>query len=186
MVAGAGHARRGRPAAARGEEPRRREPYEPGGFERAMNFVEEKAIFILDREGFYPKLGSLTTGSGFAYGLGFRDRDLFATKGRSTCGPPAALRRYWATEARLTFPKLWPTSGCSSRPGPPPRLSAGGLLRPRPRLGRATTIRLRHPIEPLRRPRRRPAGRPHRARRRRRRVSGPEARRGQGRPRART
>ena len=48
-----------------------------------MHFAEEKGIFILDREGFYPKLGSLTTGSGFAYGAGFRDRDLFANKGHA-------------------------------------------------------------------------------------------------------
>src|SRR4029450_8902512 len=53
-------------------------PYEPNRLERWMRFSEDKAIFILDREGFHPKLGSLTTGSGFAYGLGFRDRDLFS------------------------------------------------------------------------------------------------------------
>ncbi len=32
-------------------------PYEPNRLERAMNFAEDKAIFILDREGFHPKLG---------------------------------------------------------------------------------------------------------------------------------
>ena len=51
----------------REEKSRGAEPYEPGGLERAMHFVEEKAIFIVGREGFYPKLGSLTTGSGFAF-----------------------------------------------------------------------------------------------------------------------
>jgi hypothetical protein len=56
-------------------------PYEPNRLERWMDFAEDKAIFILDREGFHPKLGSLTTGSGFAYGLGFRDRDLFSNTG---------------------------------------------------------------------------------------------------------
>ena len=53
------------------------QPYTPGSFERLMHLVEENAIFIVGREGFYPKLGSLTTGSGFAYGSGYRDRDLF-------------------------------------------------------------------------------------------------------------
>src|SRR4030095_16465586 len=47
-------------------------PYAPGGLERAMRVAEDKAIFIVGREGFYPKLGSLTTGSGFAYGAGYR------------------------------------------------------------------------------------------------------------------
>src|SRR5262245_8505972 len=31
------------------------QPYEPKGFERAMKFAENRAIFLLDREGFYPK-----------------------------------------------------------------------------------------------------------------------------------
>ena len=65
----------------REEKSRNAQPYKPGGFERAMHFVEERAIFILGREGLYPKLGSLTTGSGFAYGAGYRDRDLLNNKG---------------------------------------------------------------------------------------------------------
>jgi Omp85 superfamily domain len=81
-------------------------PYEPNGLERAMDFAEEKAIFILDREGFHPKLGSLTTGSGFAYGLGFRDRDLFSNTGTLEIWAAGSVKRYWATEARLRFPRL--------------------------------------------------------------------------------
>ena len=65
-------------------------PYQPGGFERAMHFAEERAIFILDREGLYPKLGSLTVGSGFASGVGYRDRDLFGNKVPLTSGAPRA------------------------------------------------------------------------------------------------
>ena len=82
------------------------EPYQPGGFERAMRFAENRAIFILDREGFYPKLGSLTVGSGFAYGLGFRDRDLFANAGAIDLWTAASIRGYWAVEGRMTFPHL--------------------------------------------------------------------------------
>jgi outer membrane protein assembly factor BamA len=82
------------------------QPYEPGGFERTMHFVEERAIFIVGREGFYPKLGSLTTGSGFAYGLGYRDRNLLGNKGILDVWGATSTRLYWATEARLTFPKL--------------------------------------------------------------------------------
>ena len=81
-------------------------PYEPNGLERALNFAENKAIFILDREGFHPKLGSLTTGSGFAYGLGFRDRDLFSNTGALEIWAAGSVKRYWATEARLTFPRV--------------------------------------------------------------------------------
>jgi Omp85 superfamily domain len=82
------------------------EPYEPSGFEKAMHLFEERAIFVVGREGFYPKLGSLTVGSGFAYGVGFRDRDLFNNTGTLDLWAAASIRRYWATEARLTFPKL--------------------------------------------------------------------------------
>ena len=81
-------------------------PYEPNRLERAVDFAEEKAIFILDREGFHPKLGSLTTGSGFAYGLGFRDRDLFSNTGTLEIFAAASVKRYWATEARLKFPRV--------------------------------------------------------------------------------
>jgi hypothetical protein len=81
-------------------------PYEPSRLERATNFAQERAIFILDREGFHPKLGSLTTGSGFAYGLGFRDRDLFANTGALELWAAGSVKRYWATEARLRFPRL--------------------------------------------------------------------------------
>jgi hypothetical protein len=81
-------------------------PYEPNRLERALNFAQEKAIFILDREGFHPKLGSLTTGSGFAYGLGFRDRDLFSNRGALEIWAAGSVKQYWATEARLRFPRL--------------------------------------------------------------------------------
>ena len=80
--------------------------YKPNGLERALDYAEDKAIFLLDREGVHPKLGSLTTGSGFAYGVGFRDRDLFSNKGAVEIWAAGSIKRYWATEARLTFPRL--------------------------------------------------------------------------------
>ena len=109
----------------REEKAREVRPYEPGGLERAMAFAEDKAIFIVDREGFYPKFGSLTTGSGFAYGIGFRDRDLFENKGSFDIWTAGSTRRYWAAEARLTFPSSW-ADACCSRRG-----SAGATIRKR-------------------------------------------------------
>ena len=73
---------------------------------RALNFVEDKAIFLIDREGFYPKLGSLSVSSGFAYGVGFRDRDLFANEGALDIWGAASILGYWGTEARMTLPRL--------------------------------------------------------------------------------
>ncbi|HZA33587.1 MAG TPA: hypothetical protein VE505_01605, partial [Vicinamibacterales bacterium] len=71
--------------------------YRPNAFERTMKFFEEKGVFLLDREGFYPKLGSLAVGSGFAYGAGFRDRDLFSDRGRLDLWAARSVRGYWAT-----------------------------------------------------------------------------------------
>ena len=57
----------------RQEKAAKTQPYKQSGFEKAMHFAEEKAIFIVGREGLYPKLGSLTVGSGFgsfSFGIG--------------------------------------------------------------------------------------------------------------------
>src|SRR5262245_34244614 len=90
----------------REEKARNAKPYEPGGFERAMHYIEERGLFLAGRDGFYPKLGSLTTGSGFAYGAGYRDRDAFNERAILDVWAATSTRLYWATEARLTFPKL--------------------------------------------------------------------------------
>jgi hypothetical protein len=105
---------RGQEPATRAEADRQRREeksgqthdYQQSGFERTMHFLEERAIFLLDREGFYPKFGSLAVGSGFTYGIGFRDRDLFNDKGRLDLWAAQSIRGYWATQARFSFPEL--------------------------------------------------------------------------------
>ncbi len=91
---------------AREEHERAVVPYKPNTFERAMDFAEDRAVFLIDREGFYPKLGSLSVASGFAYGLGFRDRDLFGYRGTFDIWAAASIKSYWATEARFRLPSL--------------------------------------------------------------------------------
>jgi hypothetical protein len=81
-------------------------PHQPNALERGLEVFEDRAIFILDREGFYPKLGSLTVGSGFAYGLGYRDRDLFNHYGTVDLWVAGSTRGYFATEGRIRFPEL--------------------------------------------------------------------------------
>jgi hypothetical protein len=80
--------------------------YERNGFENTMHFAEEKAIFFLSREGFYPKLGSLTTGSGFAGGVGYRNSTLFNRYGIFDIYAAASIKSYWALETSATFPRL--------------------------------------------------------------------------------
>lgn len=90
----------------REENAKQAQPYEPSRAERAINMVETRGLFLLDREGFHPKFGTITTGSGFAYGVGFRDRDLFANTGTLELWAAGSLKRYWATEAQITFPRV--------------------------------------------------------------------------------
>src|SRR3712207_3902887 len=52
------------------------QPYTPGKIERAMIYVEENNLLrrlSARPEGWYPRLGGLTTGSGFSIGPGYRN-----------------------------------------------------------------------------------------------------------------
>ena len=82
------------------------EPYRPNPVERAMDVAEDRLLPLLIRDGVHWKLGSLTTGSGFAYGGGYRHRRLFNREGAFTTWAAASLKRYWAMEARLDFPDM--------------------------------------------------------------------------------
>lgn len=81
-------------------------PNEPDKLQRAMNYAENRALFLIARDGFHPKLGSLTTGSGFAFGVGFRDRDLFRKRARLELWTAGSIKKYWAMEARVAAPDL--------------------------------------------------------------------------------
>src|SRR5687767_4594832 len=81
-------------------------PNRPDKLQRAMDYAEDRALFLIARDGFHPKLGSLTTGSGFAFGVGFRDRDLFRKRARLELWTAASLKKYWAMEVRLAAPDL--------------------------------------------------------------------------------
>ena len=79
-------------------------PHEPNGLERAMDLAENRVVPLLQRDGMYAKFGSLTTGSGFAYGGGFRDRSLVGGLGSVDLWAAGSLRKYWALEARVRYP----------------------------------------------------------------------------------
>ena len=90
----------------REEKQKATEPNHPDSLQRAMNYIEDRALFLVQRDGFHPKLGSLTTGSGFALGVGFRDRDIFARHGRLEIWGAGTFKKYWATQARVMFPDI--------------------------------------------------------------------------------
>lgn len=81
-------------------------PYTPNGLERAMRIAEERVLPLNARDGIHWKLGSLTTGSGFAYGGGYRNRQLFDHEGAFNVWAAGSLKRYWALEARFELPEL--------------------------------------------------------------------------------
>jgi hypothetical protein len=79
-------------------------PYEPTALEKGMDLAENRIVPLLQRDGIYAKFGSLTTGSGFAYGAGFRDRSLVSGLGSLDVWAAGSLKRYWAVEARVVYP----------------------------------------------------------------------------------
>lgn len=82
------------------------EPYEQNKLEWAMHLGEERIVPLLQRDGVYARLGSLTTSSGFAYGGGYRDRSLIKGRGFLDVWAAGSLKQYWAFDARLGYPLL--------------------------------------------------------------------------------
>ena len=81
-------------------------PYTPNGLERGMFVAEKRLMPFLTSDGIYFKFGSLATGSGFAYGAGYRHRRLFDREGALSVWAAASLKRYWAVEGRFDMPDL--------------------------------------------------------------------------------
>ena len=88
----------------REEKQRNTKAYEPSGLERAMDLAEGRIFPLLQRDGIYARFGSLTTGSGFAYGAGYRDRSLVKGRGGLDLWAAGSLKKYWALEARMRYP----------------------------------------------------------------------------------
>jgi hypothetical protein len=81
-------------------------PNRPSAVQRAMEYAEDRSMFLLARDGFYPKIGTLTTGSGFALGMGYRNRDRLDRRGVIELWGAASIKKYWATQVRVAFPDL--------------------------------------------------------------------------------
>ena len=89
---------------AREEKERSAEPYQFNSFEKVMSYLEERPLF--GRDGLYPKLGSLTVGSGVAFGAGYRTREPFKRYGTLDVWAAGSRLKYWAAEVRAIFPQL--------------------------------------------------------------------------------
>jgi hypothetical protein len=91
---------------AREEKQQQAAPYEPNMLETVLKAIERGGVPLITRDHVYLKLGSITTGSGFAYGAGFRSRRLFDGAASVDLWGGASMTRYWAGEGRLRFPEL--------------------------------------------------------------------------------
>ena len=104
---------------ARDEKQKSLTPYEPNGLERALQHWSKRASWrSLGRDGVHAKFGSLATGSGFAYGVGYRNRRLFDREGALNVWAAGSLKRYWAVQGSFDLPSLaggWLTLGTYAR-----------------------------------------------------------------------
>ena len=74
--------------------------------QRALNRIEDPPIFLVARDGFYPKIGKLTTGSGPTLGVGYRNRTVLDRDGILDGWIAGSIETYWGIEGRITFPEL--------------------------------------------------------------------------------
>lgn len=95
-------------AALRAEKAKNLQPYTPKGPERVLLYIEEKRIIerLTEGDGLYPRIGGLTTGSGFAAGVGYRkhfaDDEIFLDVSGAF-----STKKYKAFDAKLMYPRLW-------------------------------------------------------------------------------
>ncbi len=72
--------------------------------ERTLKAVERSGVPLITRDGVYIKLGTLTTGSGFALGGGYRTRMLLGRDAGLDAWAGVTATAYWETQARLQVP----------------------------------------------------------------------------------
>jgi hypothetical protein len=81
-------------------------PNRPDPLQRGLTAIEDPPIFLVPRDGWFPKIGKLTTGSGPALGVGYRNRTFLKRYGVFEGWVAGTFRSYWGLESRLTFPEL--------------------------------------------------------------------------------
>jgi surface antigen Omp85-like protein len=85
-------------------------PYRPSGAERLLLWLENGRTWerlLNPAEGFYPKIGTITAGSGLGMGAGYRRPRIFAgDRGAVSVVAMGSLKKYWVVDARLTLPEV--------------------------------------------------------------------------------
>src|SRR5918996_2048614 len=84
-------------------------PPQPTGMERLLLKLENDRVFerlLNPPEGFYPRIGHVTPGSGFSGGPAYRRVTLFGERAEFTASAIGSLKKYWLVEAGLAAPAL--------------------------------------------------------------------------------
>jgi outer membrane protein assembly factor BamA len=84
-------------------------PPAPNRMERALLDLENGRFterILNPAEGIYPRIGHITTGSGFSFGPGYRHAGLFGERAAFSTFAAASFSKYWMLDARLQFPEL--------------------------------------------------------------------------------
>jgi Omp85 superfamily domain len=84
-------------------------PPKQGRLERTLMDLESGRVFerlLNPAEGLYPKIGNITTGSGFSLGPAYRYPRLFDGHVEFSSFVAASFSRYWMIDARLQAPRL--------------------------------------------------------------------------------
>src|SRR5919107_980657 len=84
------------------------QPYEPKGIEKALLYIEDNRIIerLTIADGWYPRIGGLTTGGGFAGGAGYR-KHLFNDQLFVNASAAISTKAYKEVVAEASYPRLW-------------------------------------------------------------------------------
>ena len=85
------------------------EPYRVGGFERIVSALEDGRTFerfLNPPEGVYPRIATVTSGSGFSLGAAYRRPRLFSKHVDFSTFASGSLKKYWMIDGRLAMPRL--------------------------------------------------------------------------------
>jgi hypothetical protein len=84
------------------------QPYEPSAIEKALLYVEEHRIIerLTIADGWYPRIGGLTTGGGFAGGAGYR-KHLFDDQLLVITSAAISTKAYKEVVAQASYPHIW-------------------------------------------------------------------------------
>ncbi len=84
------------------------QPYKPKGIEKTLLYIEEHRLIerLTIADGWYPRIGGLTTGGGFAGGVGYR-KHVFDDRLFLNSSTAFSMKGYKQVVAHASYPTLW-------------------------------------------------------------------------------